>query len=366
MGILDKLERKLYKKRVPMAVTIEVTKRCNLDCIHCYVDHEDLDVELSIEDFKGVVDQLYDLGVIVIVLSGGELFYKKGIWELMEYVRFKKMGLKIITAATLLNKSDADRLKDLGILEVGISIYSHKAEVHDFITRKEGSFKKTLEMATYLREIGVLVVSKTLIMNLNYKDIIDVYNMSVERGIIPQFDMSISDAQNDARDPKQFSLTSEQIVELYQNKEVREILYNTKSFEDTYCKPKYEYQDEDERCNIGRTAMWINAKGEVFPCIQFQYPVGDLKIDSLKDIWYNNPKIDKVLEMAKYKNYKACHNCEAVKYCSPCIALTVRENRTDCNTTNHKEAFAIKKVFEELDAKKENLDLSSLSDYLTK
>ena len=68
MGILSKIEKKLYKKRVPMNVTIEVTKRCNLDCVHCYVDHEDLDVELSIEEFKGVIDQLYDLGVIVIVL----------------------------------------------------------------------------------------------------------------------------------------------------------------------------------------------------------------------------------------------------------------------------------------------------------
>ncbi len=352
MSMLDKLERKLAKKRIPLGVTFEVTKKCNLDCIHCYVDHFDIEKELTIEEQKDIIDQLYDMGVVYITFSGGELFTKKGVWELFEHTRSKKMGFKIITSATTLTKSDMDRLKELGILEVGISIYSHKNEIHDLVTRKQGSLKKSLAAAKYLGEIGVVTVSKTIIMTLNKNDIIDIYNTVKSIKMIPTFDLTIIDAENNVRNSKKYALSQNEIYELFKNEEIEKILLDNKSVEESYCGIKKDFKDEDSRCNIARGAMWIDSKGYVYPCLVYPEPIGYLKENSLNEIWYESQEVKEILELVKYKNYKACHTCKAKQYCDPCIALTKLENRKDsCNSASYKRGFATKQIIDETSKK---------------
>ncbi len=346
MGILDKMERKLALKRIPFAVTFEVTKKCNLDCVHCYVDHRDTKHELSIKEQMKIIDELDDLGVVYITFSGGELFNKEGVWDLFEYTRSKNMGFKVITSATTLTKPQMEYLKELGILEVGISIYSDKEEVHDKITKRKGSLKKSVEAATYLSKMGVKVVSKTLIMNVNYKDIRVLYDMMISLGIIPTFDLSIINSENNVRDTKKYSLKKSDIYQLFKDKEVSDILLDSKSM-DEYCNMNYNFQPEDPRCSIARSIMWIDSKGDVYPCLVYPEPLGSLKTHSLKDIWYNSDKVKEVLELSKYKNYLSCHVCKANPYCSPCIAMTKLENRKDsCSSGSYYRAFANKELVE--------------------
>jgi len=346
--ILLKIKKKLEKKRIPVNVTFEVTKKCNLDCLHCYVDHDDTARELNIEKQKRIIDELYDLGVVYITFSGGELFVKEGVWELFEHTRRKKMGFKIITAATLLEKNDIDRLKNLGVLEVGVSIYSDKSEIHDFITKRPGSLNKTLKAVKYMNEIGIVTVSKTLIMNINKNDIKNVYKLTSSLGMIPTFDLTVTGAQNNVRNPKKYALNKREIYDLFKDREVEKILLDNKPLEERYCGLKKQYKPDEPRCEIGRGAMWIDAKGLVYPCISYPYPVGDLTAESLKEIWYDNPEIEKILELAKYKNYKSCHNCKASLFCDPCLGLSVAEGRSDlCCTPYYDKAFALKKILDE-------------------
>jgi len=352
LTILNKIERKLAKKRIPMSVTFEVTKKCNLDCIHCYVDHSDTERELSIDEQKKVIDELYDLGVVYITFSGGELFTKKNVWELFEHTRAKKMGFKIITSGTTLKKKDMDRLKDLGILEVGISIYSDKDSVHDFITTKKGSLQKSLASAKYLAGIGVLVVSKTVIMTYNKNDIENIHNKVKAIGMIPTFDLSMIDAENNVRDPKKYALSQEEIHHLFTDEKTKNILLTAKSFEEDYCENKAKYGPEDKRCGIGASTMWVDSKGDVYPCLVYPDPVGSLKKNTLKEIWYENQEIKDILNLATYKNYKSCHGCDAENYCSPCIALSALEGKgTTCNSSSYNRSHAHKQIIDDIKMK---------------
>jgi MoaA/NifB/PqqE/SkfB family radical SAM enzyme len=241
MKILQKIERKLAKKRIPLSVTFEVTKKCNLNCIHCYVDHNDTDKELTIEEQKKIINQLYDLGVVYITFSGGELFVKKGVKELFKHTRDKKMGFKIITSATTLSHKDMDELKDLGIMEVGISIYSHDEKIHDKITSKKGSLRKSLQAAEYLNKIGVLTVSKTVIMEQNKNDIKNIYDLVKSYGMQPTFDMTLTDAENNVRNPKKYALSQKDITDIFKNKEFAEILLKSGSINNEYCNLKKNF-----------------------------------------------------------------------------------------------------------------------------
>jgi len=352
MSILNNIEKKLANKRIPMGVTFEVTKKCNLDCVHCYVDHDDINKELTIEEQKKIIDELYELGVIYITFSGGELFVKKGVWELFEHTRSKKIGFKIITSGTTLNKEEMDRLKDLGILEVGISIYSDKDEVHDKITKRKGSLQKSLATGKYLAEIGVTVVSKTVIMTFNQNDIEKIYNQSVLMGMLPTFDLSIIDAENNVRNPKKYALSQEEIHSLFTNDVTKKILLQSKALEEGYCGDEYSFAPDDRRCGLGSSTMWIDSKGGVFPCLIYPDPIGSLKENTLKEIWYQGEEIKEVLELVKYKSYTSCHGCDAESFCSPCIALTLLEGKKgSCNTASYNRSHAQKQISDDFNNK---------------
>ncbi len=343
-NILSRVEKYLYKKRVPFSVIMEITKKCNLDCVHCYVDHSnsELNVENIVDFQKKVISQINDMGVFSISFSGGEFFTISYWRELVNYTRSLGLGVKILTNGILITEDIAIFLAQVGVLELDISIYSHKKEIHDSITQQKNSYENTLESIKLLKKHGVSVVMKTPIMKQNYNDVLGIYQLALDLDVFPYFDLTITPAQNGARNPLQYALSESEIELLLSSKEVRDVFYRHRVFEE-FCTNNHV---DDARCGIARTVMWIDYFGNVYPCIQYPTPVGDLKKDNLHTIWYSNEKIDKILQQSLYTNYKKCHFCNLNSYCTPCIAMSVIEKRDDmCNNSSYLQAKITKKYF---------------------
>lgn len=340
MTILSNIEQKLLKKRIPLTVVFEITKKCNLNCVHCYVNHLNCENELNLTEIKKLIDDLYEMGVMIIALTGGEVFLRKDIFEIIEYIRLKKMGFKIITTGTLLSYKDVDKLKEYGILDIGFSVYSHKKEIHNQITQAD-SFDKTIDIAKYCAKAGITTISKTPIMTINQFDIEEIHNLMISYGIIPQFDLTITKAENNVRNSQQYALTYKEIFNLLLNENIKNILYNTQSIEQQYCNQNKESLD-NPICNIGRTTMFIHSNGDIYPCIQYPYSIGNIKELSIKDIWYNNDKLNKILDETVYKNQKECLNCKLFNYCDLCYANSITENnKSGCNLNSFNKSKAI-------------------------
>lgn len=158
-------------------VVWNITRTCNLRCIHCYSSSENKKYhnELSTEDAKKVIDQLADFNVPVLLFSGGEPLIRKDILDLSEYAISKGIRVTFSTNGTLIDKETAKRIKEIGVGYVGIS-FDGIGVKHDEFRRTEGAFDKALEGVKNLKEVGQRVGLRFTINKHNYLQLNDIFD----------------------------------------------------------------------------------------------------------------------------------------------------------------------------------------------
>jgi len=127
-------------------VVWNMTKRCNLKCVHCYaqaVDPEGTD-DISTDQAKTMIDDLAAYGAPVMLFSGGEPLVRQDLVELASYATTKGMRAVISTNGTLITKEKARELKSVGLSYVGISLDGGE-EIHDKFRAVSGSYKKAIQ-----------------------------------------------------------------------------------------------------------------------------------------------------------------------------------------------------------------------------
>src|SRR6201993_2095377 len=149
-GLLHEMTEKARARNVPLGAQIDLTYRCNERCVHCYLDHDDHG-EMTTAEIRDVLDQLADAGVFFLTVSGGEVFMRRDFLDIIEYARSLMFCVKIKTNAFMIGDKEAERLRDLMVQDVQVSIYSHRPEVHDAITLLPGSLKRSIAGIRRLR-----------------------------------------------------------------------------------------------------------------------------------------------------------------------------------------------------------------------
>ena len=100
---------------------------------------------MTTAEIKSVLDQLADAGVFFLTFSGGEVFLRRDFLELVAYARRLLFNVKVKTNAAMIREPEARKLRELGIENIQISVYSHRPEVHDAITKLPGSLNRTIK-----------------------------------------------------------------------------------------------------------------------------------------------------------------------------------------------------------------------------
>ena len=122
---------------------IETTNRCNERCIHCYIPHELKNVVLPYEVIENVLQQLHDLGVMGLTLSGGEFFTHPDAEKILRKARELDFSFDVLSNITLVTPHMIEVLKEVNPSYVQTSLYSVIPEEHDHITQLKGSCEKT-------------------------------------------------------------------------------------------------------------------------------------------------------------------------------------------------------------------------------
>ncbi len=141
-------------ERKPIVVW-NITRRCNLKCVHCYSDSDAREYpgELDWDQCRAVVDDLAQFGVPALLLSGGEPLIHPRFFDLAGYAREKGLRLTLSTNGTLIDRDHATRLKQLGFSYVGISL-DGIGETHDKFRGRTGAFEKTVEAFRHCKAVG--------------------------------------------------------------------------------------------------------------------------------------------------------------------------------------------------------------------
>lgn len=175
-----------FSKDKKPVVVWNVTRRCNLNCVHCYAQSKDIEYqdELSTEQGKKLIDDLAEFGSPVILFSGGEPLMRKDLTELAAYATSKGIRAVISTNGTLISEEKARELKEIGLSYVGISLDGMR-ETNDKFRGVEGAFDKALQGVRNCQAAGIKVGLRFTINRHNVADIPEIFDL-LEKENIPR------------------------------------------------------------------------------------------------------------------------------------------------------------------------------------
>ncbi len=319
MSLMQEMGARALKLGIPLSVQVDVTYRCNERCVHCYLDHEDHG-EMTTAEIKSVLDQLAEAGVFFVIFSGGEVFMRRDFFELLEYARGLMFHIKVKTNAFMIGEEEADQLRDLGIHSVQVSVYSHRPEVHDEITKLPQSLKRTTAGIRMLTERGVQVTIANVLMRQNLNDYAGVQALAAELGAEYTVDPTITPMMDGDRTVVGMGLRREELENVFRNPE---LVGNVEEF----CTPPPPVDGDvlDELpCSAGHTAAYVSPYGDVYPCVQFPLPTGNLRKQKFIDIWRYSPQLAEVRSITA-RDLPVCSTCSHVGSCTRCPGLAYME-----------------------------------------
>ncbi|MBF0570102.1 MAG: radical SAM protein [Candidatus Omnitrophica bacterium] len=164
-------------RRRPIAVW-NCSRRCNLNCVHCYSDSCDksYDGELTTEEGKALIRDLKEFNVPVLLFSGGEPLMRKDLFELNTYARERGLRTVISTNGTLITPAIARQIKDTGFEYIGVSL-DGIGKNNDRFRGKIGAFNDALNGIRNLVAVGQKVGLRFTITGENYRDMTLLFDL---------------------------------------------------------------------------------------------------------------------------------------------------------------------------------------------
>jgi radical SAM protein with 4Fe4S-binding SPASM domain len=172
------------KQYTPRLIFWEVTKGCNLRCIHCRATATELmsPADLPTGKALNIISQIADFGNPILVLSGGEPLYRQDIFQLAEYATSRGLRTALATNGTLVTKDAADKIKNAGIKRVSISLDGADAITHDTFRGIPGAFEAAIYGMRNLQQVGVSVQINTTIARHNAHQLPEVLELARRLG----------------------------------------------------------------------------------------------------------------------------------------------------------------------------------------
>src|ERR1700759_2975100 len=167
---------------IPLAVLAEVTHRCPLQCPYCSnpVELDRSGSELTTEEWKKVLSELAEIGVLQIHFSGGEPTARKDIVELVQHASDVGLYSNLITSAVLLTRDRLSALADAGLCHVQISFQGNEPVVADRVGGFRNGHKKKLEVAKWTRELDLPLTVNAVMHRQNLHQLPDIIQMSID------------------------------------------------------------------------------------------------------------------------------------------------------------------------------------------
>jgi len=333
--LVEEMSAKALKLGIPLSVQLDLTYRCNERCVHCYLDHEDHG-EMTTSEIKNLLDQLAEAGVFFLTLSGGEILMRKDFFEILEYARLRAFCVKLKTNAVLIREKEAARMRDLGVESIQISIYSHRPEVHDAITKMPGSLKRSIRAIRFLRSEGLHVTMANVLMLQNIQDYPGVRALGAELGVEVTIDPTITPRMDGDRSLLDLNIDQVALERVFREEGLVESAGES-------CAPPTG-PDEDALnmlpCSAGHTACYVSPYGDVYPCVQFPLPSGNVRQMKFVDIWRDSPQLNEVRAIT-LRDMPSCSKCAHGGTCTRCPGLAFMEgNMRGPSTQDCEKSFA--------------------------
>ena len=331
--IMDRLISRTVEKHRPLSVHFDLTYRCNERCVHCYLDHDDQG-ELTTAECLQVLDDLASSGALFLTFSGGEIFLRADLYEILAAARSLHFDISLKTNALLVTPERAARLGELGVRRVQISVYSDIPAVHDAITKVPGSLRRTLAAIPILLQHGLQVKLACPLMRENLLAYRGVMALAEKLGVPYILDLTITPMMDGSSGPLAHRASVSSLLPVLRDARLQackpqptsatarpESVWPLGSAVSSGIEsPAYQ----DLPCSAGHNSCYISPYGDVFPCVQLPQAAGNLRREKFDDIWYHAPQLER-LRAIRESQLPICSRCEIRSYCERCPGLALME-----------------------------------------
>jgi len=327
------------KEFVPKWIAWEVTRRCNLKCVHCRCSASDVSPEgdFSTEEGKRLLREIAAFCRPVVVLSGGEPLLRSDIFDLASYGTSLGLRMCMATNGVLVDDEICRRMADSGIRMVSLSLDGSTAAIHDDFRQCPGAFDGAVRAAETLRRNGIKFLINSSFSKRNQADIANVFRLAKSLGAVAWYLFMIVPTGRGR----------EILDELISKEDYEEILewhYQQEKNEDEIlmrptCAPHY-YRVAPQRakeegitferrslsfstgggkgCIAAQSICLIDCFGNVKPCSYFPRSAGNIRETPFREIWENAPLFRELRDFSGYKG--KCGACEFLNVCGGCRA----------------------------------------------
>ncbi|MGP0630648.1 radical SAM protein [Nitrospina sp. 32_T5] len=319
------------------SISWNITKRCNLNCEHCYLDADfrggfRVD-ELTTQECYNVIDQIAEVNPnAFLILTGGEPLLRPDIYDITRYAADRKFMVVLGTNGTIINRENAQKIKDAGAHGVGISIDSMDAGKHDQFRGVSKAWEKSMEAFDILNDVGVDFLIQMSVSDMNYKEIPDVIAFAEKIGAVAfNLYFLVCTGRGQGNTDISNAAYEEALKILYQE----QMKYKGRLMINSKCAPQYKrvvYENDPESvyqrtyaggCPAGTHYSRISPEGDLTPCPFIAESVGNLKSDTFQNLWYNAPLMNQLRDRKGLDG--KCGSCEFSAMCSGCRARAFAE-----------------------------------------
>jgi radical SAM protein with 4Fe4S-binding SPASM domain len=342
------LELRVNERRIPIEGTLETTFRCNLRCVHCYVNElpgsaEIQAREMSLDKVRGVIDEFAERGCLFLLMTGGEVLLRPDFPEIYLHAVRKGLLVTLYTNGTLVTDRIADLLAEYRPFKVEITLYGMTRETYERVTQIPGSYDKCLAGIRRLVEREVPLTLKTMALSWNYHEVPAMEAYARSLGLKFRFDTHLNPRVDcGANRNPELQLTPEQslALDLADPEKMREM----REFCETFARPgRRPESDFVYQCGAGQNSFTVDPYGRLQMCQLSRRKFVDLRERSFDEGWDRHfPEF----RSRRWQTNSVCRRCNLLSLCGACPGAVEMETGdvegilpTFCEIA-HRRAFA--------------------------
>jgi heme b synthase len=340
---MNKVKPAIAKRALPLLphelrmIAWEVTRSCNLACVHCRASAKDghYEGELNTTQCRRILDEIASFSAPVIILTGGEPLLRPDIFDIAAYGNNKGLRMVMATNGTLVTHEIARKMIDAGVRRVSISIDGLDAESHDDFRKVPGAFVAAMGGIEALKKVGLEFQINTTVTKANLGSIKGILKLAVKLGAVAHHIFLLVPTGRGKE------MASQEIAPADYEGTLR--WFYEESFKSPIqlkatCAPHYfrifhqiggPAQTATKKANSALHAMtrgcmggssfcFISHTGQAQPCGYLELDCGQVKEKGVEDIWKNSPVFNKLRDLNLYGG--KCGRCEFIRVCGGCRA----------------------------------------------
>ena len=341
----DKKE-KWVKQRLPYSVLFELTARCNMNCVHCYLQNVHDTKELSYDKIIEIIDILYEKGIVFLTFTGGEILLRKDFVDIYLYAKKKGFLVELFTNGYLFDDKIIDVLAEYPPLLVDISLYGASENTYRKVTGLQNAFARVIQNCKKLKEAGIRVSLKSPIIDLTYPEIKDMQMLADKLQIPFVYTFEICNTIDRQDMPKMYQISLNKALEYEFANHYKQIQTEGRKSKSNYDEIINELRTNEKvySCNVAVNSFVVDYNGKMCPCMKLRHRGIKLEKNNYEKIWSDFKKYSAQIATMDYK----CKGCEALYYCDVCPAeMDFLYNDPEYRPENACKCAYIRKAFYE-------------------